>query len=262
MAQILNEKQLLKDLNMYDIFSRYLILYEIRDGVFATEEPREWDEAPFYVKVDVKKNKAWINHREITLEDIEIMIDSFECGPIKPYEFYKTVAWEKIQKLTGIDPNDYWVDEDKWNEMEAMPRKAARIVIKTTRGFGCNPITSDVLVITSYQISYKVKVEMMGRLLETSTSKIPFHNTIDVEGSTMSKIFDFATNASFEVKDDCFVVDGGGIELKVYFNNKTKKQVNVCSESLKQSCPDLYKLTQMISKMLCNSVIRPLFYNL
>lgn len=111
-SKILNEEQLLKDLNMYDIFSRYLTLYEIKDGLYATEVPPEWDDDPFYVMVDRKRNKAWVNHRDVTLEDIEYMIDDFEVGPIEPYVFYKTVAWEKIKKITGIDPDDYWVDEE------------------------------------------------------------------------------------------------------------------------------------------------------
>jgi len=111
MAQILKEEQLLKDINLYDIFSRYLKLFEIRKGVFATEEPKEWDEDPFYVMVDTNKNKAWVNHHEVTLWDIEYMIDDFEVGPIEPYKAYDSVAWERIKKITGIDPNDYWVDE-------------------------------------------------------------------------------------------------------------------------------------------------------
>ena len=110
MSQTLDEEKYMKDISIFDVLSCYIKLFDQGGGIYTGKLEDRWDDT-HSVRVDTKQNRAWSDGQEMGLGDLEEMIDFYEQGKSIFPGPYKSIAYERLEAITGHNPNDYWVED-------------------------------------------------------------------------------------------------------------------------------------------------------
>lgn len=142
-----------------------------------------------------------------------------------------------------------------------MSKKCIKIVIESSCGYFCNEPWSDKLAVTQKLVSYNLKIEnehFIGGIKKTLSWKKILN---EEEQIISSKALEFANSFNFFMEHTP-VLDGAGLEVTLYFEDKTKQTYyTTYSDCVEEYYGDLHTLLQLISPLVDNDSYKPEYFN-
>ena len=136
-----------------------------------------------------------------------------------------------------------------------------KIIIESVYGWGAYPQYSDELVIEKDKVTYSLKVEKMGKLIQTASCELFFDNFDYLESEVgPNDLLKFAGKAEFKIEQDLIVCDGGSLSLTIFYEDGSTKVVDAPGEEIKDSSPELFDFIQMLSIVVRGSTINPGYF--